>query len=65
VTARAKVALIVDHDRAVAMEIWPRISAQAEGHQKPRRSLTMIAVTRPGVITLLMMRMLFTPLGTP
>jgi hypothetical protein len=27
--------------------------------------LTMIAVIRPGVITLLMMRMLFTPLGTP
>ncbi len=37
----------------------------ADGDQKPRRSLTMIAVTRPGVITLLMMRMLFTPLGTP
>ena len=37
----------------------------AAGDQKPRRSLTMIAVTRPGVITLLMMRMLFTPLGTP
>ena len=36
-----------------------------EGDQKPRRSLTMIAVTRPGVIALLMMRMLFTPLGTP
>ena len=36
-----------------------------EGDRKPRRSLTMIAVTRPGVITLLMMRMLFTPLGTP
>jgi hypothetical protein len=35
------------------------------GDKKPRRSLTMIAVTRPGVITLLMMRMLFTPLGTP
>ena len=37
----------------------------AAGDQKPRRSLTMIAVTRPGVITLSMMRMLFTPLGTP
>ena len=36
-----------------------------EGDQKPRRSLTMIAVTRPGVTALLMMRMLFTPLGTP
>jgi hypothetical protein len=43
----------------------PAHSAPAEGDQKPRRSLTMIAVTRPGVITLLMMRMLFTPLGTP
>ena len=42
---------------------WP--PAGAAGDQKPRRSLTMIAVTRPGVITLLMMRMLFTPLGTP
>jgi len=39
---------------------WPH-----EGDQKPRRSLTMIAVTRPGVTALLMMRMLFTPLGTP
>jgi hypothetical protein len=36
-----------------------------QSDQKPRRSLTMIAVIRPGVITLLMMRMLFTPLGTP
>jgi hypothetical protein len=27
--------------------------------------LTMIAVIRPAVIALLMMRMLFTPLGTP
>ncbi len=36
-----------------------------EGDQKPRRSLTMIAVTRPGVTTLLMTRMLFTPLGIP
>jgi hypothetical protein len=36
-----------------------------EGDQKPRRSLTMIAVTRPGVIALLMTRMLFTPLDTP
>ena len=43
----------------------PARSAPAEGDQKPRRSLTMIAVTRPRVITLLMMRMLFTPLGTP
>jgi hypothetical protein len=42
-----------------------RLSALAAGDQKPRRSLTMIAVTRPGVITLLMMTMLFTPLGTP
>ena len=41
------------------------MSAPSEGDQKPRRSLTMIAVTRPGVITLLMMTMLFTPLGTP
>ena len=39
---------------------WP-----LQSDQKPRRSLTIIAVTRPGVITLLMMRMLFTPLGTP
>ena len=37
----------------------------ADCDQKPRRSLTMIAVIRPGVITLLMTRMLFTPLGTP
>src|ERR1019366_1883703 len=36
-----------------------------QGDKKPRRSLTMIAVTRPAVITLLMLRMLFTPLGTP
>ena len=36
-----------------------------ECHQKPRRSLTMIAVSRSAVMTLLMMRMLFTPLGTP
>jgi hypothetical protein len=36
-----------------------------ECDQKPRRSLTMITVTRPAVITLLMMRTLFTPLGTP
>jgi hypothetical protein len=36
-----------------------------QGDQKPRRSLTMIAVTRSAVITLLMMRMLLTPLGTP
>jgi hypothetical protein len=43
----------------------PARSAPAEGDQKPRRSLTMIAVTRPGVITLLMMTTLFTPLGTP
>src|SRR6266536_2995026 len=43
----------------------PARGAPAEGDQKPRRSLTMIAVTRPGVTTLLMMRMLFTPLGTP
>ena len=42
---------------------WPRWRRQ--GDQKPRRSLTMIAVTRLGVITLLMIRMLFTPLGTP
>jgi hypothetical protein len=39
---------------------WP-----LQTDQKPRRSLTMIAVTRPSVITLLMMRMLFTPLDTP
>ena len=39
---------------------WP-----LQTDQKPRRSLTMIAVTRPGVTALLMMRMLFTPLGTP
>jgi hypothetical protein len=35
------------------------------GDQKPRRSLTMIAVTRPAVTTLLTIRMLLTPLGTP
>ena len=39
---------------------WP-----LQSDQKPRRSLTMIAVTRPAVTALLMMRMLFTPLGTP
>jgi hypothetical protein len=39
---------------------WP-----LQSDQKPRRSLTIMAVIRPGVITLLMMRMLFTPLGTP
>ncbi len=39
---------------------WP-----LQSDQKPRRSLTMIAVTRPGVTALLIMRMLFTPLGTP
>jgi hypothetical protein len=39
---------------------WP-----LQSDQKPRRSLTMIAVIRPAVITLLMMRMLFTRLGTP
>ena len=39
---------------------WP-----LKSDQKPRRSLTMIAVIRPAVITLLMIRMLFTPLGTP
>jgi hypothetical protein len=44
---------------------WLRPQAPAESDQKPRRSLTMIAVTRPGVTTLLMTRMLFTPLGTP
>jgi len=32
---------------------------------KPSVLLTRIAVTRPGVVTWLMMRMLFTPLGTP
>ena len=40
-------------------------SWRQQGDQKPRRSLTMIAVTRSAVITLLMMRMLLTPLGTP
>ena len=40
-------------------------AAAADGDQKPRRSLTMIAVTRPGASALLMMRMLLTPLGTP
>ena len=49
---------------------WPRWPGEppgrpADGDQKPRRSLTMIAVTRPGVTALLMMRMLLTPLGTP
>jgi DSBA-like thioredoxin domain-containing protein len=39
---------------------WP-----LQSDQKPRRSLTIMAVIRPGVTTLLMMRMLFTPLGTP
>ena len=39
---------------------WP-----LQSDQKPRRSLTMIAVIRPAVIALLMMRMLLTPLGTP
>ena len=33
--------------------------------QKPSCSLTRMAVTRPGATTLLMIRMLFTPLGTP
>ena len=42
---------------------WRHSSLQSD--QKPRRSLTMIAVIRPAVITLLMIRMLFTPLGTP
>jgi hypothetical protein len=42
-----------------------RPAGRAGRDQKPRRSLTMIAVIRPGVITLLMTRMLFTPLGTP
>ena len=51
-------------DRAGPMS-RPARSAPAESDQKPRRSLTMIAVTRPGVTTLLMTRMLFTPLGTP
>ena len=49
---------------------WPRWPGEppgrpADGDQKPRRSLTMIAVTRPGVTALLMMRMWLTPLGTP
>ena len=43
----------------------PQSLATSAGDQKPRRSLTMIAVIRPGVTALLMMRMLFTPLGTP
>ena len=33
--------------------------------QKPRHSFTRMAVTWPGAITLLTMRMLLTPLGTP
>ena len=42
---------------------WPRWPDG--GDQKPRRSSTMLAVTRTGVTALSMMRILFTPLGTP
>jgi hypothetical protein len=50
--------------RDYGSEGWGFESLRARS-QKPSDCLTKIALTRLGVIARLMMRMLFTPLGTP
>ena len=50
---------------ATVEDIRTREAARSREVQKPSSSFTRIAVTRWGTSTRLMIRMLFTPLGTP
>lgn len=61
-------AVVVMLSVAVINEVLERSSGTRAdwcGVQNPSDSFTKIAVMRPGAITLLMTRRLFTPLGTP